>query len=67
MTTEEKEKLRAKKNEFIEKYRELATRYGLYVGACGCCDSPWVTDIGPSSKLELDDHIKHLQEGDMIG
>ena len=37
----DKEKL----NEFLEELSKLSSKYGLVIGGCGCCGSPWVEDV----------------------
>jgi hypothetical protein len=34
----------AKKQQFLDGLTKLTRETGFGVGACGCCDSPWVTD-----------------------
>ncbi len=29
---------------FLKEYDKLCEKYGVSIGACGCCDSPWVAD-----------------------
>ncbi len=39
---------------FIEEYDSLCRKHGFYIGACGCCDSPWVIDLpGELNEIEL--------------
>jgi len=45
---------------FLKEYFELCKKYDLYIGACGCCNSPWVTSS--LSQMDLVDHIVHLCE-----
>ena len=55
---------------FLMEYRELCERYGLMIGACGCCDSPWVKKLTPED-AEGDQfnvsHWKHLEEDASTG
>lgn len=30
--------------EFLNELTELTNKYGLYISACGCCNSPWIVD-----------------------
>jgi len=46
--------------EFLKEYEALCKKYGLFVSACGCCDSPWV--VVADSEKEIDEHIEHLRE-----
>ena len=32
-----------KEEEFLEEYKALVEKYGIAIGACGCCGSPWLT------------------------
>lgn len=32
-------------NKFLEELSELSNKYGLIIGGCGCCGSPWVAEI----------------------
>jgi len=45
---------------FIRDYKKICVKYGIYVSACGCCDSPWMN--GVSKPKEIKRHIKHLVE-----
>jgi hypothetical protein len=45
---------------FIREYKKIARYYGLCVGACGCCNSPFVTNFDPKYN-RLEDHIAHLR------
>ena len=29
---------------FMEELLLLCEKYGYYIGGCGCCGSPWITD-----------------------
>jgi len=44
---------------FLDKYEELCKEYGVYVGACGCCNSPWLVK---GYEKEIEEHITHLTE-----
>ena len=30
---------------FLKEYYRLCIKYGFIVDACGCCESPWLTDV----------------------
>lgn len=30
---------------FLTELAELTEKYGLSIGACGCCGSPWIVDL----------------------
>lgn len=36
---------------FMAALTELAYTHGIYVDACGCCNSPWLTDIETGEDL----------------
>jgi hypothetical protein len=44
---------------FIEGLTELTKKYGLSIGGCGCCGSPWIRDLQnddmPYENLEFDE------------
>ncbi len=50
--------------EFVAEYRALCEKHRMSLGACGCCDSPWVADLdGRYQKTGaevLDKEIAHL-------
>ena len=31
---------------FIKELAALTIKYGIEIGGCGCCGSPWLNDIG---------------------
>lgn len=41
--TREIDKERAKA--FLKEYYKICTKYGYVVDGCGCCDSPFLTDV----------------------
>lgn len=42
---------------FAEEYRILCQKYNLYVDSCGCCNSPYLSEIVPTT---LGDIIEDL-------
>ena len=56
-----------KEEAFLVEYLELCTKHKTTVGACGCCNSPWI--IGPdgseteeSWNKEIKEHEEHLRK-----
>lgn len=38
--------------EFLDGLSELTQKYGLEIGGCGCCGSPWVEEIEGNERLD---------------
>lgn len=36
---------RSNLNDFLNELSELTIKYGIAIGGCGCCDSPWLEEI----------------------
>lgn len=34
---------------FLKELAELTKKYGLSIGGCGCCGSPWIWDLQNNS------------------
>lgn len=57
------------KAKFLEAYKAICAEYGFIVDACGCCNSPFLTEIVSEAssagqtgvKETLDHHISHLE------
>ena len=49
------EKERLKK--FLEEYAKICKKYGYFIDACGCCDSPYISPLEDSN---LEWEIGHL-------
>lgn len=49
---------------FLDEYMALCEKYGMFIHACGCCTSPWITEVDEDSRygLNLPEHRKHLVE-----
>lgn len=45
---------------FLAEYRDLCQRHGLFVNGCGCCDSPFLSEV--STENRLDSVIDHLRK-----
>jgi hypothetical protein len=45
-------------DEFLNDYKQLLIKHNVDIGACGCCESPWVT---AATKKNIDDAIEHLR------
>lgn len=39
----EYDELDAKVSQFLGELEDLCAKYSFGIGACGCCDSPWIT------------------------
>ena len=55
--------------DFLGEYKELVKKYGFYIGACGCCGSPWLVSVKVIEEVpeELIRHLlfeMHLEESD---
>ena len=63
-------KLTEREAAFLVRYEALCREFGVFIGACGCCGSPWVTTATPQddesarkfkeSDDAIDANIKHL-------
>jgi hypothetical protein len=40
---------------FLDELTELSKKYQLFIGACGCCDSPFLLNTPEQTKIVLDD------------
>ena len=38
--------------DFMEELKAISARHSVYIGGCGCCDSPWLTAEGPHTTWE---------------
>lgn len=45
---------------FLKEYEELCKKHNLCIGACGCCNSPFVQDA--KEEKELTDNVEHLKK-----
>ena len=43
------------RSEFLRELTALSHKYGITIGACGCCSSPWLNDM---EKCEVGWHYK---------
>jgi len=41
--------------EFLDELTKLSQKYGIYVSACGCCNSPWLLEYDPEKKYWNDE------------
>lgn len=39
---------------FLKELAVLTEKYGLSIGACGCCSSPWITDLKTEKEVAND-------------
>lgn len=48
--------MNSKIEEFLKELTELSTKYQLYIGGCGCCDSPYIEEASeePKGKYAID-------------
>lgn len=47
--------------EFLEEHARLCRKYGMFIGACGCCDSLWIVEEGMPFQDTVEEHIEHLR------
>ena len=62
------------KEGFLRELTELSRKYGLYIGGCGCCGSPWVSTRGmpggeyvlryPRPGLDVSPHLEWIEPKD---
>lgn len=45
---------------FLSEYKQLCEKYLLEVDSCGCCNSPFLTELDDTTSL--DGSIEHLRE-----
>ena len=48
--------------EFLEEYEVICKKYRLIVSACGCCDSPFLSDFWADTDKDIEEHIEHLRK-----
>lgn len=46
---------------FLVELRALYEKHGVFIGACQCCNSPWVVEPFEGS-WTLDDAVEHLRK-----
>lgn len=44
-----------KAQEFLDELTILSVKYGITIGGCGCCGSPWIEDLSSSKHYVADD------------
>lgn len=44
--------------DFLREYRELCKKHNIFIGGCGCCNSPFLEEGEPD--------IKHLLKGENL-
>ncbi len=47
--------------DFLLEYKDLCEKYKIQIGACGCCESPWLWVVKNPDET-LYEHIKHLAD-----
>lgn len=52
---------REKVIEFLKEYKRICEKFGIVIGACGCCNSPWLT-VPYDEDNDIPWQIKHLLE-----
>ena len=54
-------------NQFLKELSILTQKYGIEIGGCGCCGSPWLWDNNAgkesAANLEYDDVGKRYKAG----
>lgn len=51
---------------FLHELSELTKKYGLVVGGCGCCDSPYLMDVDWDWVDKPIENNEYQLEGDQI-
>lgn len=55
------------RKEFLEEYRKLCVKYDLQINACGCCNSPFTTELTKvADKKYTDNDIQVYVDGELI-
>ena len=53
---------------FLKELAELTKKYGLVIGGCGCCGSPWIEDLEQKNYINNlrynDEKQEYFMEGD---
>lgn len=48
---------------FLEELTSLTERYGLEIGGCGCCGSPYLTDCSTETEKINVDSLQYTTKG----
>jgi len=49
-----------KREDFIKELEALFRKYRMTIGACGCCNSPWIVEAENDEDIEFS--IKHFRD-----
>ena len=47
---------------FLADYKTLVARHGMWVGACGCCNSPWLVNQFGDRVPDAEAVVRFLRE-----
>jgi sugar phosphate isomerase/epimerase len=56
--TERKERDQKKVEQYLTRYAALCRKYGLYVGGCGCCGTPFLVE--DPDEDDIQENVDHL-------
>lgn len=46
--------MKSKLDKFLEELSALTKKYGIEIGGCGCCGSPYLVDLNEGNKIGTD-------------
>lgn len=54
--------MKSRLDKFLEELSALTKKYGFEIGGCGCCGSPYLTDLNEGNKISTDLYYNAFEE-----